>query len=328
VSLTTHPSTSAPVVAAPTNTSNVASTPTLTVADLAKKWTPSVVELVVETASSNSPFPGSNNNATAEGTGFVYDSKGDIVTNEHVIDGATSINVRFQDGSSYKGTLVGKDSSTDVAIVHVNAPASKLHPVTLADSSTVQVGQGVVAIGDPYGLVNTVTTGIVSATGREIQAPDGTPIENAIQTDAAINHGNSGGPLFDMQGDVIGITSQIQSDSGTNDGIGFAVPSNLVKNIADQLIATGTAQHAVLGVYVGQGANGVKVSSVVGGSGAAAAGVHAGDVITSVGGASITTPQQLRAIIEAHQPGDRLDLTVRRDGATKTLSVRLGAKTS
>jgi putative serine protease PepD len=131
-----------------------------------------------------------------------------------------------------------------------------------------------------------------------------------------------------MQGDVIGITSQIQSDSGTNDGIGFAVPSNLVKNIADQLIATGTAQHAVLGVYVGQGANGVKVSSVVGGSGAAAAGVHAGDVITSVGGASITTPQQLRAIIEAHQPGDRLDLTVRRDGATKTLSVRLGAKTS
>src|SRR5581483_2839357 len=143
-----------------------------------------------------SPFPGSGS-SSAEGTGFVYDAKGDIITNEHVIDGASSVKVKFSDGSTYKATIVGADTSTDVAVIHVDAPASKLHPLTLGDSSKVAVGDGVVAIGNPFGLDGTVTSGIVSAVNREISAPDNSPIVGAIQTDAAINHGNSGGPLLD-----------------------------------------------------------------------------------------------------------------------------------
>src|SRR5205085_5739811 len=181
--------------------------------------------------------------------------------NEHVVSGATSVSIKFQDGSRYKGTVVGTDPTTDLAVVHVNAPASKLVPLSLADSSAVAVGDGVVAIGNPFGLDGTVTSGIVSALNREITAPDGTPIEGAIQTDAAINHGNAGGPLLDLQGKVIGITSQIQSDSGGNDGVGFAVPSNTVSKIVTQLIANGKAQHALLGVNVKTAANGVGVAA-------------------------------------------------------------------
>ncbi|HZT90539.1 MAG TPA: trypsin-like peptidase domain-containing protein [Gaiellaceae bacterium] len=328
VSLTSHSRTTTVRTVAPANSANIASSSTLTVAEIAKKWSSSVVELTVDSRSSNSPFPGSSGSSTAEGSGFVYDTKGDIVTNQHVVEGAASISVRFRNGSTYKGTLVGQDPSTDVAVVHVNAPVSLLVPVTLGDSSAVQIGEGVVAIGDPYGLVDTVTSGIVSATGREIQAPDGTPIENAIQTDAPINHGNSGGPLLDMQGDVIGITSQIQSDSGVFDGIGFAVPSNLVAQIALELVATGTAKHAEMGVFVGPAANGARVSRVRSGSGAARAGIQLGDVITSVGGVKVTTPQRLRALIEAHQPGDTVQVTILRAGATRTLAVTLGNRTS
>src|SRR5205823_789863 len=168
----------------------------------------------------------------------------------HVVRGATSVSVKFQDGSTYKGTVVGTDPSTDLAVVHVNAPASKLVPLALADSSKVAVGDGVVAIGNPFGLDGTVTSGIVSALDREISAPDNSPIEGAIQTDAAINHGNSGGPLLNQKGQVIGITAQIQSDSGGNDGVGFAIPSNTVRKIASTLITSGKVQHALLGVEV------------------------------------------------------------------------------
>src|SRR5581483_9812462 len=198
---------------------------TMTVGQIAKNDSASVVEIDAAVGSS---YP-SPSGESAEGSGFVYDAKGDIVTNAHVVDGASSLKVRFSDGSTYKAKLVGEDTSTDVAVVHVDAPASKLSPLTFANSSEVRVGDGVVAIGNPYGLDGTVTSGIVSAVDREITAPDETPIAGAIQTDAAINHGNSGGPLLNLQGDVIGITSQIQSDSGVNDGIGFAVPSNTVR---------------------------------------------------------------------------------------------------
>jgi putative serine protease PepD len=173
-----------------------------------------------------------------------------------------------------------------------------------------------------------VTSGIVSALGREIVAPDNTPIEGAIQTDAAINHGNSGGPLLNLQGQVIGITSQIQSDSGGNDGVGFAVPSNTVSSIASQLISTGTAQHALLGVSVTTGSSGgVKVGSVSSGSGAASAGLKAGDVITAINGTKVTTAETLRAIIAADKPGDKVTLTVTRSGSSKTLTATLGSKT-
>ena len=297
---------------------------TLSVGEIAKRDTAGVVEITATSASQGS-FPGSGSQS-AEGTGFVYDTNGDILTNEHVVDGASSVTVKFSDGSTYKATVVGTDPSTDIAVVHVNAPASKLVPLTLADSSNVSVGDGVVAIGNPFGLEGTVTSGIVSALGREITAPDSSPIEGAIQTDAAINHGNSGGPLLNMKGEVIGITSQIESDSGGNDGVGFAVPSNTVRTIAQQLIANGQAQHALLGVTPANASNGVGVSDVQGGSGADNAGVKAGDVITAVNGKAVRTAAQLRALIAAKQPGDKLTLTIRRDGSTKTLTATLGSR--
>jgi putative serine protease PepD len=298
---------------------------TLSVGQVAKRATGSVVEIDATTASQNS-FPSGNGSQSAEGTGFVYDTNGDILTNEHVVDGATSVSVKFSDGSTYKATVVGTDPSTDVAVVHVNAPASKLVPLTLADSSAAAVGDGVVAIGNPFGLEGTVTSGIVSAVGREITAPDNSPIEGAIQTDAAINHGNSGGPLLNMKGEVIGITSQIESDSGGNDGVGFAIPSNTVRAIAQQLIASGKAQHALLGVTPANAVNGVGVSDVQSGSGADDAGLKAGDVITAVDGKAVTSPAQLRAVIASHEPGDKITVTIRRDGSTKTVDVTLGSR--
>jgi len=304
---------------------------------------------------SNFGFPGdgSGSSSTAEGTGFVYDTNGDILTNAHVITGASSIKVTFQDGSTYKATVVGSDLSTDVAVLKVTAPASALHPLTLGDSSAAEVGDGVVAIGNPFGLDDTVTTGIVSATGREITAPDNSPIEGAIQTDAAINHGNSGGPLFDLSGKVIGITAQIESNSGGSDGVGFAVPSNLVKTIATQLIADGSVKHPLLGVQVGTlppaaakelgEAAGVVVTKVEAGSGAAAAGLKAstgsaivggesyptgGDVITAIDGKTVANAQALRAAIDAHAVGDSVELTVVHGGNSRTVHAKLGARTT
>ncbi|HEV8460295.1 MAG TPA: trypsin-like peptidase domain-containing protein [Gaiellaceae bacterium] len=321
-----HPTSNA---ATASNVSSIANGTTLSVGELAKASIPSVVEIDSTSTSANgSPFPGSGSSKqAAEGTGFVYDTKGDIVTNDHVVSGADSLTVKFSDGSTAKATIVGEDPSTDIAVIHVSVDASKLHPLTLGDSSTAQIGDGVVAIGNPFGLDDTVTSGIISALNREITSPDNSPIEGAIQTDAAINHGNSGGPLFNMKGEVIGITSQIQSDSGGNDGVGFAVPSNTVKSIATQLISTGKAQHALLGVNVQDGTNGVAVKQVESGSGAADAGLKAGDTITAVGSTKVTTAEQLRAIIASHQPGDTITLSVRQsDGSTKTVKATLGSK--
>jgi putative serine protease PepD len=311
-------------VAAP-QASNVAAG-ALTVGQIAKASVASVVEIDAAQTASQGPFPGQSG-GTAQGTGFVYDAKGNIVTNQHVVSGSTSVKVKLSDGSTYTATVVGSDPSTDLAVLHVDAPASKLVPLTLGDSSKVAVGDGVVAIGNPFGLDGTVTSGIVSALNREIVAPDNTPIEGAIQTDAAINHGNSGGPLLDMDGHVIGVTSQIESDSGGNDGVGFAVPSNTVRSIATQMITSGKALHALLGVSVTTAATGgVTVGQVSAGSAAADAGVKAGDVITAVDGTQVPTAQKLRAIIAGHQPGDSVTLTITRNGASKTLKATLGTK--
>jgi len=323
----THGSSAQPTkaAAAAPNVTNVASG-TLSVGQIAKKAA-SVVEIDTTESSSNSPFPGAQGSTSALGTGFVFDSKGNIITNQHVVDSATSFTVKFSDGTSSKGTVVGSDASTDLAVVHVNTPASKLVPLALADSSNVAVGDGVVAIGNPFGLDGTVTTGIVSALNREISSPDNTPIEGSIQTDAAINHGNSGGPLFNLQGEVICVTAQIQSDSGGNDGVGFAIPSNTVRSIVSQLIATGKAQHALLGVTVKTVANGVSIGSVSSGSAAASAGLKAGDVVTAVDGTNVATAEKLRAIIAGHKPGDTVQLTVLSNGSTKTVTATLGSKT-
>ena len=306
--------------------SNVSST-TLTIGQVARASLKSVVEIDSTSSSgSGQQAPFGQGGSTAEGTGWVYDTKGDIVTNEHVVDGASSVTVKFADGSAYKGTIVGTDTSTDLAVVHVNAPSSKLVPLPLGDSSSAQIGDPVIAIGNPFGLDGTVTSGIVSSVNREISAPDETPIEGAIQTDAAINHGNSGGPLLNLGGRVIGVTSQIQSDSGGNEGVGFAIPINTVRTIAGELISSGKAQHALLGISPGAASDGAKVVSVEAGSAAADAGLKVGDVITGVDGAAVTSPMQLRAIIAAHRPGDKVTVTVRRSGSSLTLHATLGSR--
>jgi S1-C subfamily serine protease len=287
----------------------------------------------------------------SQGSGFVYDTEGHVITNAHVVEGATSVKVLFADGSTYTATVVGTDASSDVAVIEIEAAASQLRPLTLGDSSKVRVGDEVVAAGSPFGLATTVTSGIVSALNREIISPDNTPIEGAIQTDAAINHGNSGGPLFDVQGRVIGVNSQIESDSGGNEGVGFAVPSNTVALIASQLIESGTARHAQLGVTVVTipaqaaarlgSAAGVAVGSVQAGSAAdtsdlkAATGTRTidgttyptgGDVVVAIDGVAVTTAEQLRGIIDGHRVGDSVELTVVRGGKTRTVSVRLGQR--
>jgi len=309
------------------STTNVANGE-LTIAQIAKLDSKSVVEIDAVQSSGSSSFGSGSGSSEAEGTGWVYDTNGDIVTNDHVVDGASSVTVKFPDGSSYKATIVGTDISTDLAVVHVDAPASKLVPLQLADSSQVQVGDSVVAIGNPFGLDNTVTSGIVSAVDRQISAPDQaeTPIVGAIQTDAAINHGNSGGPLLNMKGQVIGITSQIQSDGGGNEGVGFAIPSDLVRTIVTQLIASGSAKHALLGIDPADASNGVRVASVETGSGAKKAGLKVGDVITVVNGTKIETAAQLRAIIAVDKPGDKVTITVLRNGSTKTFTATLGTR--
>src|SRR5262249_20231084 len=161
-----------------------------------------------------------------------------------------SVSVRFWNGSTYKASVVGVDPSTDLAVIKVDAPSSVLHPLSLGDSNQLQVGDGVVAIGSPFGLEETVTSGIVSALHRQMQAPNDFTINDSIQTDAAINHGNSGGPLLNSSGQVIGVNSQIAGQTGANVGIGFAIPSATVKSIADTLISSGKVEHAYLGVSV------------------------------------------------------------------------------
>jgi putative serine protease PepD len=222
--------------AAASNVSNTSRS--LTVAEIYRKDVKGVVEIETTTTESQPTPSGGSGSSTgsALGTGFVYDNNGDIVTNEHVIDGATSISVKLADGSRYKARLVGTDASHDLAVLHVDAPASKLHPLELGDSDTVQVGDDVVAIGDQFGLTDSVTTGIVSALDRTITAPDSSPIRNAIQTDAAINHGSSGGVLLAADGRVIGVTSQIESSSNGNNGVGFAIPSNTVKRVVTRML--------------------------------------------------------------------------------------------
>jgi putative serine protease PepD len=264
----------------------------------------------------------------AEGSGFVYDENGDVVTNQHVVGGGGPMKVTFWNGQSYDAHLVGSDASTDLAVVKVDAPASMIHPLQLGDSSALQVGDGVVAIGSPFGLQETVTSGIVSALHRTMTSPSNYTISDSIQTDAAINHGNSGGPLLSSEGDVVGVNSQIRSDSGGNEGVGFAIPSNTVRNVVTQLIATGKAQHAFLGVTIDSTANDALIAGVREGTPAAKAGLRKGDVVTALGGKTISTPDELASVINGFKPGDSVSLTYQRDGDSHTVQVKLATRPS
>jgi putative serine protease PepD len=279
---------------------------------------------------SDNPFGGVQS-GTATGSGFVIDSKGLIVTNAHVVDGATSITVKLGDGKAEKATLVGKDESTDLALLKIDPSGHTLKPLPLADSSSVHVGDPTYAIGNPFGLDRTLTTGVVSALQRQIQAPNNFTIDNVIQTDAALNPGNSGGPLLDAAGRVIGVNSQIESNSSGgsgeagNVGIGFAVPSNTVRRVVDQLEKTGHVSHAWLGVESSDASSGgATVGQVISGSPAAKAGVQAGDTITAVDGGKVADAASLGDLVDGHAVGDEVKLTVRRGGSVKTLTVKLG----
>jgi putative serine protease PepD len=309
------------------DTQPAASSPTpLSVNDIYQRAHKGVVEINVSTNAFGQP-------GRAEGSGWVYDSKGDVVTNQHVVGGATSIEVTFWNGKTYDAHVVGIDQTTDLAVVKVDAPASLLHPLDVGDSSAVQVGDGVVAIGAPFGLEETVTSGIVSALHRSISSPASAnqpsfSISDSIQTDAAINHGNSGGPLLNAAGRVIGITAQIKSDSGGNEGVGFAIPSNTIRAVATQLIATGKAKHAYLGVSIDQSASNARVASVQPDTPAAKAGLKGGDVVTSLGGTQISSPDELASVINAHKPGDRVTIIYERNGDSHSVQLTLGTRPS
>jgi putative serine protease PepD len=313
--------------------SPTAVTKTLSVNGVYRAARDGVVQITVTTSggSDNSPFPsGGSGSQQAQGSGFVYDSSGDVITNNHVVANATKISVMFSDGSKYSAKLVGADPSTDLAVLKVDAPSSKLHPLTIGDSSNLAVGDGVVAIGSPFGLDETVTSGIVSALNRDISSTNNFTISGAIQTDAAINHGNSGGPLLNMSGQVVGVTTQIESDSGGNEGVGFAVPSNTISSVASKLVKGEKVAHPYLGVFVQTPANrsGAEVAQVKSGSPAAGAGLKAGDVITSFAGQTIQSPDDLTAAVAAKAPGDKVSVTYVRNGNTKTTQVTIGTRPS
>ena len=323
--------------AAATSRTNVAlASPALSAEQIYRLDSPGVVDITVSTQGSQqgevSPFGPGGGSSSAEGTGFVYDASGNIVTASHVVEGASAIQVRFKDGTTAKATLVGSDPSSDTAVIKVNVASSKLEQLGLADSSAVQPGQGVVAIGSPFGYEESITAGIVSAVDRDIQAPNGYSIPNTIQTDAPINHGNSGGPLIDSSGRVVGVNVQIAADdsggSGQNAGVGFAVPSNTVKRVVEDLIAGRSVQHAYLGVSIGTNTAGpgAVIGTVRAGGPAAAAGVESGDVVVAINGKPVTAASELTAAIAALQPGDKASLRVQRDGSTVTLTVTLGTR--
>jgi S1-C subfamily serine protease len=302
---------------------------------------------------------------TASGSGIVLDTEGHVLTNNHVIEGASEVTVTLEsDGQAYPATVVGTEPDSDLALLQVEAPAAKFHPLALGDSAAMEVGDPVVAIGNPFDLDRTVTSGIVSALQREIQAPDGKAIDDVIQTDAAINPGNSGGPLINADGEVIGINSQIQTGgegSDGNVGIGFAIPIDTAKEEIPQMEAGGSgetgggteeASHgALLGITgatitpeLAQAFNlpvseGVLVQQVLENGPAAEAGLQGattaasvegaefglgGDIITAIDGHQLSGMQELAEVIEHGQAGEEVELTVVREEASATVTVTLG----
>ena len=310
---------------------------------------PGVVSVV---STLNASASGSRPQAPPEsgaGTGFVVDLQGNVVTNDHVVEGAQNLRVIFSDGTMASARIVGQDPGNDLAVIKVDVPSSQLHPLSLGDSSKVEVGQTVVAIGNPFNLHNSVTAGIVSGLGRSRPSVNGRSIANMIQTDAPVNPGNSGGPLLDDQGRVVGIVAQIESPVRGSVGVGFAIPVNTLKRYLPELIKGGTVQHPWLGIS-GQEirpdlakrlglstTSGVYVVEVVPGSPAATAGLKGatsasspdeiptgGDVIVSIDGSPVRSVQDVSSHIDGKAPSDSITLTVIRDGKTVTLTAKLG----
>jgi putative serine protease PepD len=266
---------------------------------------------------------------SGSGTGFVVDSDGTIVTNAHVVGDSGRVEVQFADDRTVTGEVRGVDTSSDLAVVQVDPDrAGSLTALELADSDTVRTGQLAIAIGSPFGLPQTATAGIVSGTGRHIQAPDGFQIDSVIQTDAPINPGNSGGPLLDAAGRVIGVNSQIATGGTSNGsvGIGFAVPSNTVSDVIPRLQRSETIRRAYLGVSTAAANGGAVVREATAGGPAAGAGIRAGDLIVAVAGDRIDAPDDVAAALQDRRPGESVEVEVRRDGELRTLDVELTAR--
>ncbi len=275
------------------------------------------------------------------GSGFVWDQQGDIVTNFHVIQSANSASVTLNDHSTWPASLVGVAPDNDIAVLRITAPAARLHPIAIGQSDNLKVGQSVYAIGNPFGLDQTLTTGIVSALGRSIRSVTGRMIDDVIQTDAAINPGNSGGPLLDSAGRLVGMNTAIYSPSGSNAGIGFAVPVDTINRIVPQLVEKGQVTRPRLGIEVVPdslarrlGVRGVIIKSVLEGSPAEAAGLRGmdrsaageivlGDIILQIDGKDVRTTEQLLNILDRHKPGDLIKVTCQRGDETVTIEVKL-----
>ena len=275
------------------------------------------------------------------GSGFIWDKQGHVVTNFHVVQNGNSFTVTLADGMTYPAALIGTEPTKDLAVLLIDVSADSLTAVDLGDSGNLVVGQKVLALGNPFGLDQTLTTGVISALGREIRSVAGTLIEGMIQTDASINPGNSGGTLIDSSGRLIGVNTAIVSPSGTSAGVGFAVPVNTVKRIVPQLIHYGKVKHAGLAISVipdalaGRwGVKGVIIRSVAAGTEAAKAGlqpikvdqwgrVRSFDDIIAIDGKAINNFDDLFAALDTHQPGDKVTLTVQRGGKTVQVPLKL-----
>jgi S1-C subfamily serine protease len=324
----TTTTTAAPPASIPDTSAAPQRAPT-SVAGIYARVSGSVVFVSARGGGGQLPFNGPGGGKAASGSGFVIDNAGHIVTNDHVVEDADRFTVRFgEKGDPIPAKLVGKDPSSDLAVLDIDGskvPAGT-KPLQLASSRSLRPGDAAIAIGSPFGLSGTVTTGIVSALGREIEAPNGFSIPGAVQTDAAINPGNSGGPLLDSAGRVIGVNSQIASQSGSNSGVGFAVPSDTVRDVAPKLIKDGKIDRAWIGLATGeQGATpGAVVGTVTNGSPAEKAEIQKGDVITKFDGKAVRNPSDLSLEVLAKRPGDKAQVELKRGGDTKTVTVTLG----
>jgi putative serine protease PepD len=290
-------------------------------------------DLVRTIYSAASPSVASVRTSDGSGTGFLVDSNGTIVTNAHVVGSNQQVQVRFNDkGAYHDAQVLSVDASTDLAAIKVDASdAQGIRPLQLADSDNAQVGDTVVAIGYPLGLDRTATSGIISGLERQITSPNGFSIDKVIQTDAAVNPGNSGGPLLNDKGQVIGVNSQIATAAGGgegNVGIAFAIPANTVKQVLPALESGATVKHAYLGLQTtqSQSGSGARIDDATPGGPAERAGLQAGDVVTKVDGKAITSPADVAAAIADDAPGDKVEVQVQRGGSKQSIEVTLGQR--
>jgi len=309
----------------------------LTASEIYERDAPGVVFIVAEVVrQSASPFDifPEERRGQSTGTGFVIDDKGSILTNAHVVEGAERVRVRFGDEKLVEGEVKGRDRSTDVALLEIDPDGLDLRPLKLGSSRDVKVGDPTVAIGNPFGLDRTLTTGVISAKQRQIDAPNGFRIRDVLQTDAAINPGNSGGPLIDSDGEVIGINSAIRSEGGGNIGIGFAVPIDTAKRILPDLRSKGRVERAYLGVTtatVDPSANlrvdrGAFVEGIVPEGPADEGGLRPGDIIVRIGSRPIRSSEDIATVVDEQRPGTKVKVEVVREGDERSVEVELGKR--